>query len=324
MDYVYQNGELYLAHHGILGMHWGIRRFQNKDGSLTAVGRKRYGSKDGDSKKFDEQNNSPKSEHDTAVNSVKNEIKDCISSFTGSSLNKAYKQRCIAAADLGIEALKRSGHLDEDVDGGDFRDWFLFEDQTIGCTVIADLINQGYTAKKCSDIVSYIEKTFGHDGPLYKTGYDDKAFTIAERTIISDILNGGPDGLKAFARDCEKVKMENNEKLYHHGIKGQKWGVRRYQNEDGSLTAAGRKRYGVGFTRNDELVKRDAAKGKLDSDKLKDYDKKYSLHISNNPSGIFIVIVFSSLLISTMRSSAAGIRAPFSSSKRTFSVVVSM
>ena len=31
--------------------------------------------------------------------------------------------------------------------------------------------------------------------------------------------------------------------LYHHGIKGQKWGVRRYQNEDGSLTEAGKRRY---------------------------------------------------------------------------------
>ena len=30
--------------------------------------------------------------------------------------------------------------------------------------------------------------------------------------------------------------------LYHHGIKGQKWGVRRYQNKDGSLTAAGKNR----------------------------------------------------------------------------------
>ena len=36
--YNYPN-ELY--HHGILGMKWGIRRFQNKDGSLTAAGKKR-------------------------------------------------------------------------------------------------------------------------------------------------------------------------------------------------------------------------------------------------------------------------------------------
>lgn len=36
--------------------------------------------------------------------------------------------------------------------------------------------------------------------------------------------------------------MYNNE-LYHHGIKGMKWGIRRFQNKDGSLTNAGRKRY---------------------------------------------------------------------------------
>lgn len=32
-----------------------------------------------------------------------------------------------------------------------------------------------------------------------------------------------------------------NDTLQHHGIEGQKWGVRRYQNADGSLTAAGKK-----------------------------------------------------------------------------------
>lgn len=33
--------------------------------------------------------------------------------------------------------------------------------------------------------------------------------------------------------------------LYHHGIKGQKWGVRRFQNPDGTLTEAGKRRYGT-------------------------------------------------------------------------------
>ena len=33
------------------------------------------------------------------------------------------------------------------------------------------------------------------------------------------------------------------DELYHHGIKGQKWGIRRFQNKDGSLTPDGKKRY---------------------------------------------------------------------------------
>lgn len=37
-------------------------------------------------------------------------------------------------------------------------------------------------------------------------------------------------------------KFLSESELYHHGIKGMKWGVRRYQNPDGSLTPAGRKR----------------------------------------------------------------------------------
>ena len=38
--------------------------------------------------------------------------------------------------------------------------------------------------------------------------------------------------------------MEQCGYLAHHGVKGQKWGVRRYQNDDGSLTEEGKRRYG--------------------------------------------------------------------------------
>lgn len=49
---------LYLAHHGIKGQHWGIRRYQNEDGSLTPAGEKRA-------------QNTPNKSHDRAKTALK-------------------------------------------------------------------------------------------------------------------------------------------------------------------------------------------------------------------------------------------------------------
>ncbi|MBO7450609.1 MAG: hypothetical protein J6U54_09585 [Clostridiales bacterium] len=56
--------------------------------------------------------------------------------------------------------------------------------------------------------------------------------------------------------------------LSHHGIKGQKWGTRRYQNSDGSLTAEGRAHYGYGEGRKGSGEK-SGSKEKKDHKKLK-------------------------------------------------------
>lgn len=73
-----------------------------------------------------------------------------------------------------------------------------------------------------------------------------------------------------------------NNELYHHGIKGQKWGVRHYQNPDGSLTELGRKRY----HKNDGSISgtdRERLKAAIESRKAKDsfagYDRNKDLVI---------------------------------------------
>lgn len=61
--------------------------------------------------------------------------------------------------------------------------------------------------------------------------------TELDTSAISEVALG------AFSQN---EKDAASDFIAHHGIKGQKWGQRRYQNSDGSLTVEGRKRYGVG------------------------------------------------------------------------------
>lgn len=60
------------------------------------------------------------------------------------------------------------------------------------------------------------------------------------------------------------------QELAHHGIKGMKWGIRRYQNPDGTYTNAGKKRYGMNLDINDKSrvnvakIRRGEAQRRLD------------------------------------------------------------
>ena len=64
----------YLAHHGILGMKWGVRRYQNKDGSLTAAGMRRYSAPEGymTAKKYQNRLNDVSTATDMLSNKISN------------------------------------------------------------------------------------------------------------------------------------------------------------------------------------------------------------------------------------------------------------
>lgn len=76
-----------------------------------------------------------------------------------------------------------------------------------------------------------------------------------------------------------------SDELAHHGILGMKWGIRRYQNPDGSLTDAGKKRYSEDYNEYENLKNKKTSA--MSNDELKkvtermELEKKYKEYISS-------------------------------------------
>ena len=79
--------------------------------------------------------------------------------------------------------------------------------------------------------------------------------------------------------DYLAYRIKYSDELYHYGVKGQKWGIRRYQNPDGSLTDEGYARYGV-----------DPTSGEMSSDGKRLYDEDQHKHERNKKIGLGVGI----------------------------------
>lgn len=288
--------EPFLSHHGVKGQKWGLRRYQNEDGSLTDEGKQRYGnsvfisgttktSEDGLYKR-DKLPDKISKEIDKYITEgrkilvgdapgIDSQVQDYLS-------GKNYKNVEVFVS--GDEIRKMAGEkLDwtvNSINGENFekysKEWRAVKDKAMNSVAsegLAVVIKNGSGATR-NNISRFIDA--GKKVSVYQL--DDENFVDP----------------KSNRDEYEKMKHDDliekgSDFLAHYGVKGMQKGVRRWTNEDGTLTEAGKEHYGIGLDTGAKMNKkatsvyakaqRAYAEGdyysKLYGERAKKYDEKH-------------------------------------------------
>lgn len=243
-----------VKHWGILGMHWGIRRYQNPDGSLTPEGRERYLKNPNNTKdnSYNEEGKKkfvdPKYFHGNSnkvnIQAVTDALNDSESPFSPklSKMQYEFLTKETKNNKYGVSLYSTVLYADNK----DFKK-FMESDDHSRDTLKKYLDSKWPFTFEDSDIdplYNYIINLdkFNNEGTEFITKQVDKlGVSDSKRDYLIKAL------YDFYIDPVAGVQIENEEdELKHWGILGMKWGIRNYQNPDGSLTPLGRIRYGVG------------------------------------------------------------------------------
>jgi len=342
-----------LSHHGVKGQKWGVRRYQNKDGTRTALGKRRDFERTA-SKVVEDASNSPKpfvrrpfnkdkirqrglitqaeadqcaglaagvfKQASQAEPKITSDVIDVVSSTSAKmyGLNNRLKQPTSIAAKIGADA-KADGITFEQAAGG-LKDAIRYtavsdsRDYVDSYNAIKQRLEEkGYTEVKCKNYFQKyqngevmhkaVQSTFrSPDGVEFEFQFQTpesqaakelkvpiynerrKAGNTPERNAeleleMRNLAEQVPDPEGVFGIESHSgVTNMKHSSLSHHGVKGQKHGVRQYQNEDGTLTPLGREHYGYGDSESGG-----GGGGSSDQDEIGEIDK--ILESMRNPNG---------------------------------------
>jgi hypothetical protein len=297
-----------LAHYGIKNQKWGVRRFQNEDGSLTPEGRERYGLKGGLSSMSDEDlrkainrktnentyirlQTKDATKRRTDISEFVKALGDTTKTATNPNLQKVYLSglnKSIAEDNARLQAQKEAALKSGDKKTADEVSKIIAQNNKDKATIQNAINVTGKTAEevgKQSTVVGKVlttkEMQDAKDRAYRNIGeMDEKQLkSVVDRMLLEEQyqnlvnppkpskLEKGKEWLQTvgsilgialsaitIASAIKGIKSGDSAKhgeeltdeyLAHYGVKGMKKGIRRWTNEDGTLTEAGKEHYGL-------------------------------------------------------------------------------
>ena len=204
-----------LCHHGIKGQKWGVRRFQNADGSRTSAGKKHENESRAIIRKTRKAFDKAYSVHVETDDLTSTEATRML--CDDSNFKKAVAPILKQADDVRAKYIGK--HASE-IDFHQYaRDMSVLDDATSDLCYKMKLSTRGRKdAPDAERRVSFMRNCVAQ-------ALDEHT---GDPSVGDVVIHGDP-----------KMYLQTSNYLIHHGIKGQKWGIRRFQNPDGSRTPAG-------------------------------------------------------------------------------------